>query len=98
MKLEPGIAASVIGLAAFQLWQAYENNAPTLADARLAPPGDISIRQRMLDADLTVGSLAVIIGGAYWIMTKDFTVLILMLAIFGTLSAWRRAIIAAEVR
>ena len=97
-QLEPGIAASVIGLAAFPLWQVYEASAPTLAEVRLAPPGDISMRQRMLDADITVGSLAVIVGAAFAVLTKDFTAMILMLVILGTLSFWRRATANADSR
>lgn len=94
----PSLATALVGVAAFNIWKAYESNAPTLSECRNAAPGDITIRQRLLDADLTVGTLAVIIGVSYAIMTKDFNVMILMLVIFGTLSLWRRSIIAAEPR
>jgi hypothetical protein len=95
---EPGAAVAVVSLATFELWKAYENHAPTLAEARRAEPHDLNIRQRMLDADMTVGSLAVIIGGAYAAMTKDFIVLVIMVVVFGALTIWRHSVLAAESR
>lgn len=56
---EPQAATAVVGLAAFQLWNAWNANAPSLADARAASPDDVSIRQRLYDADFMVGGLAV---------------------------------------
>lgn len=92
------MATGIIGLIVFQLWQAYDTAAPTLAEARAATPDDLNIRQRMMDADLSVGTLAVLIGVTYAVMTRDVSVLILMMVIFTALSLWRRSIIAAEQR
>jgi hypothetical protein len=84
---EPQAAAAVVGLAAFELWKAWGDNAPSLSELRKAEPGDIATTQRLMDAKLTVGSLAVIIGVAFLVLTRDVTVLILLLAIFAAL-AW----------
>jgi hypothetical protein len=95
---EPGAATAVVGLATFELWNAYEKTAPSLEEARAAEPGDLHIRQRILDADLTVGSLALIIGVTFYVMTKNISVLVVMLIIVAVLSVWRRSILAAESR
>ncbi len=98
IELDPKITTFVIATAAFGIWTAYENNAPTLQEVRAAEPGDIQFRQRLLDADLTVGTMAVVIGGTFVYITRDYTILLLMLATFGILSLWRHSILAAASR
>lgn len=95
---EPEIAAAVVGLTTYELWQAWHNNAPTLAQVREASPNDIAIRQRLLDADITVGSLAILIGVTYGILTKDVTALIVLLCVFGALSFFHHWTLDAAAR
>lgn len=97
-KYEPQAAAAVVGLAAFELWKVWGNTAPSLADVRDVAPGDDTIRQRLMDADITVGSLAIIIGVTLAILMKDATALIIMIIIFGTLSFFHHWVLAAEPR
>lgn len=98
VNLEPSAAAAVIGVAVFELWEAYRSSAPSLAECRTAVPGDIRIRQQLMDADMTIGSLALIVGIAFAVMSKDTTVLIILLAVFGIASLWRHSILSAEPR
>jgi hypothetical protein len=95
---EPDVAAAVVGLACFQLWNTWNTNAPTLAELRAAPPGDSAIATRLSDAKLTVGSLAVIIGLAFLVLTRDMTVLLLLLAIFTALAWFHAAALNSEQR
>jgi len=88
-------AAAIVGLASYQLWQAWRDNAPTLHDVRSAQPGDISTKQRLLDAEITVGSLAVIIGLSFTVLTKDATVLVLLLGVFGALAFFHHWVLEA---
>lgn len=97
-QYEPAAASAVVGIAAFQLWQAWNANAPSLAEAREAPPGDTSVKQKLIDADLLVGGLAVIIGTVISVMTRDITALIIMLVVFGSVSLWHHSVLAAEAR
>ena len=92
------IAPFAVATAAFGIWTAYENNAPSLVECRAATPGDISIRQQLLDADLTVGTIAAVIGFTFVYVTKDLTVLWLMLITFAMLSYWRHSILDADPR
>ena len=98
MKLSVEAATAVVGLAAFELWKAWGNNAPALSTVRSAPPGDITVRQQLMDADITVGSLAVIIGVAMAILTKDMTALIILMVVFGALSFFHHWVMDAEER
>lgn len=97
-KYEPQAAAAVVGLAAFELWKVWGSSAPSLADVRGAEPGDVGIRQRLMDADITVGSLAIIIGVTLAILMRDATALIIMIVIFGALSFFHHWVLAAETR
>jgi hypothetical protein len=97
-KYEPQAAAAVVGLAAFELWKVWGSTAPSLADVRGAVSGDDTIRQRLMDADITVGSLAIIIGVTLAILMRDATALIIMIVIFGSLSFFHHWVLAAEPR
>jgi hypothetical protein len=102
-RLETPAAVAVVGLAGFQLWDAWMKNAPTLSECRgvsadRGTPEHVAVRQRWLDANMTVGSLAVIIGGVFWALTKDYTVLLIMVLIFGTLSLWHHSVLDADAR
>lgn len=98
MKYSAEAATAVVGLAAFELWKAWGYNAPALSAVRAAPADDITIRQQLMDADITVGSLAVIIGVAMAILTKDMTALIILMVVFGALSFFHHWVMDAESR
>ena len=89
---ERGAAAAVVGLACIQLWQAWDGKAPTLDELSTAVPGDHT-HQQLQDATLTVGSLALLVGVSMAILTKDMTVLILMIASYGSLVLWYYAVL-----
>jgi len=97
-KWEPQAAVAVVGLAAVELWKLWGSNAPSLAEVRAADPDDLNIRQRLMDSDITVGSMALIIGVALAILTHDMTALIVMIAVFAALSFFHHWIMAAESR
>lgn len=98
---EPAVAAAVVGAAGYQLWEAWGKNAPSLAECRAASPESpdhLAVRQRLMDADLTVGSLALIIGVTFAVLSRDLTVLLIMILVFGTLSVWHHQVLTAEAR
>lgn len=102
-RLEAPAAVAVVGLAGFQLWDAWNKNAPSLAECRAAngnraTESHVAVRQQWLDANLTVGSLALIIGGVFWALTGDPKVLLIMVLIFGTLSLWHHSVLDADPR
>lgn len=97
-RWEPATAASVIGVAGFQLLQSWNANAPSLSDLRTASPDDVSTRQRLHDADFMVGGLSIILGVAFAVLAKDATALVVMLVIFGSVSMWHHMVLNGESR
>lgn len=99
LDIQPTVATAVIGLAAFELWKAYENTAPSLTECREADRGNIdtyfNVKQRLLDADLSVGTIALVIGVTYAVLTRNMTVLVLMTVMLGVLSLWRHQVLNA---
>lgn len=95
---EPQVAITVVGVAGFQLLQAWNANAPSLSEIRSADPDNVTVRQRLMDADFMVGGLAVLLGVTFGYLTHDMTALIVMLVMFGTVSAWHHAVLNAEAR
>jgi hypothetical protein len=98
MNYERDAAIGVIGLAGFQLLGAWNANAPSLSDLRSSHPGDTTTRQKLMDADFMVGGLAVILGTAFAVITKDMTALVLMISIFGSISLWCHSVLNADSR
>lgn len=97
-RYDAPVAVGVIGLAGFQLLEAWNKNAPTLADIRKAHPNDVTIRQHLMDADFMVGGLAILLGITFATITHDATALIIMLVMFGSISFWFHSVLNAESR
>lgn len=97
-RYDAQVAVAVVGVAGFQLLQAWNTNAPSLTEIRQANPDDVSVRQRLMDASFMVGGLATILGIAFAIMTHDTTALIVMLVIFGSVATWFHSVMNAEAR
>lgn len=97
-RYAPEIAASVIGLSAWELIRTWHDIAPELSDLRGSAAGDIAMKQRLLDADILVGGISLVLGVTFGLLTKDWTALILMLVIFGIVSIWYHQVNEAEER
>lgn len=95
-KYDLGAAATLMGMAGFQIWTAWNNSAPSFKELRKAEPGDISKKQELLDATLSVGTLALGLGIAFAVMTKDWTAIFIMLGVLGGLALWSYQILEAE--
>jgi hypothetical protein len=90
------VVASVSALVVFEIWKAYENNAPSIEDLRAATPGDSVMKQRILDTDFTIGSIALAIGLLFTIKAKDSSIIIITAALLMALSWWRYEILEGE--
>jgi hypothetical protein len=102
MAYESGAAAAaIVGLATFQIWSAWKDSAPSLAELRSATNSqseveNTAMRQKLSDAVLTVGSLALIVGIAMGVFTKRIDTLILLGCTLGILAVWYYSILASE--
>lgn len=83
---EPQIAAAVIAVGTFELWKVWNDCAPSISEVRNADKNDPAIRTQLFDADVTVGTLAVVIGAAFALISRDATALVLILVMFGVIS------------
>lgn len=92
------VVASVSALVVFEIWKAYENNAPTISDLRSAEPGDCTMKQRIMDTDFTVGSIALAVGVVFAMKAKDPSILMITVALLAALSFWRYEILEGEAR
>lgn len=91
-------SAVLVGLAAFQLADYWTKTAPTLAEMRASEPGDVTTRQKLLDAEMQVGTLAAVIGVVITVLTRDPSALVIMLGVFAALAGWHHAVLQADPR
>ena len=84
-----GELAAAAGLTTFALWQlhtAYTDHAPDFETLRHATPGDPDVRQALLDADLSVGSFALLAGLVASLIARSWLPLAVIVAGFGLLT------------
>lgn len=83
---EAAAGAALVALAVWEMARTYQAHAPSLTELRRCDRDDIDARQRLLDADLTVGGLAVLVGGlASWV-TGSWVPLVMAVGAFAWIS------------
>lgn len=90
-----GLAIAVTGVAVFSLAELWQRTAPSLSDLRGTTPGSIDAKQRLVDADIVVGIVAVLAGTFIAVVTKDATAMVLIMVTFGALALYYHATLAA---
>lgn len=95
-KWEQSAGVALVGLAAFNIADLWQKNAPSLSDLRNAAPDDPTATNQLLDATLTTGTLVLVVGVAVRYYTGDWTPLLLMLATFAAVSIWSYQVLIAE--
>lgn len=98
MRMDDSTAAAVVGFATFELWRSWNQTAPSLSEMRAAEPDSIELRQRLLDAGLSVGTLVLFIGLAMLFLTGNPLVLVLLTGMFAILAIWHNAVLTADAR
>lgn len=87
-----GVAA-LVGFAVWEAQRSYCAMAPTLTVLREALPGSGEYRQKILDADICVGGLALIAGGAAAWLAGSLIPLLLVAGAMMWLSYYHRAVL-----
>lgn len=95
LKLEANAAAAIIGVGAFEVWKAWNTAAPSIPECRDNSKDSIELRQQLMDADITVGGMALVIGGSMSIFMRDAVPVVLMLLVFACLSFFHKWILNA---
>lgn len=96
MAENKNLALAIVGLAGFQMLTVWHQFAPSLSELREASPSDTLTRQKLLDADIMVGSTVLILGTAITILTDDKTPLIIMATLFSTVAVWHHLVQSTE--
>lgn len=90
---------AIVALLGFGVWEtrkAYIDSAPALPDLRKAKPGGEShsdMLQHCLDADVTVGLVALFAALAGWYLTGSFLPILLIGGTFGVLCYYHHAVL-----
>lgn len=94
-RMEPFAAAAVVGVALWEMTRAYQRSAPPLAELRRADRDDVDTRQRLLDADLLVGGLALLAGGTASWLTRSVVPVAIVAAALAWVSGWHHAVMGS---
>lgn len=94
-RIELTAAAGLVGVALWQLADAYQRSAPALGDLRRADANDVDHRQRLLDADLMVGGLALLAGAGASFLSRSWIPFVLIAAGFAWISGWHHAVMGS---
>lgn len=93
--------AAVIALLGFAVWEtrkAYTDSAPSLTELRSAAPGTdshITAAQHLLDADMTVGLVAILAGFAASYFTQSWMPIALVGGTYLALCYYHHAVLSA---
>jgi len=94
-RMEPVAAAALVGVALWELCRAYRETAPPLADLRNAHRDCVEHRQRLLDADLMVGGLALLAGATASWLTRSWVPLSIVVIGFAWVSGWHHLVLGS---
>lgn len=83
---------AVLGLTTVELVKLWQTTAPSLEDVRAAPPGDMAIQQRLMDANYLGAGLALLIGGTTSMLLKSWLPLIMALGSVVLVSQWHQMV------
>lgn len=86
-----GEAVALTGFAVWQLVSTYTDMAPSIGDLRGSLHHDTDARQRLMDADMCVGGIALLAGIAATWLSKSWVPLALVVGAFAWVSWYHHA-------
>jgi hypothetical protein len=92
--MEGTAAAGLVGVALWSLATAYRETAPQLGELRRAERDDVDHRQRLRDADLTVGGLALLAGLSASLLIRSVVPVVIVAAGFAWISGLHHIVLA----
>ena len=92
----PQVMVGLFGLGALQLAGLYEQTAPTLQEMRGMEPGNDVGRQQLLDANIIVGSFAVLLSLIAYHATGSVLPLVFFVGTVAMAASWRYMILYSE--
>lgn len=93
MDKDYATAATVLGLSVANAVTTFRDTAPSLKDIRMSSPHDYSMRQLILDADITTGITILLYGGTVWVMTGKPGPMLLSSVALLLITLWYRSVL-----
>lgn len=95
MTPEITLATGVAGFAGYEFFKHYTSVAPSLAELRDAHGTDLDSRQKLLDADLMVGGLALLVGATASSLSKSWLPLLGTVVALCYVSGWHHWVLSS---
>lgn len=95
MDRDYATAATILGLSVANAVTTFRDTAPDLKDIRLSAPHDFTMRQLILDADITTGITILLYGGTVWVMTGKPGPILLSSVALLLITVWYRSVLAS---
>lgn len=87
---------AVLGFSIWEVHKAYTAAVPGMTTLRECDPNDKgTLLQHLVDADITVGGVAILAGLAASVMTRSLVPLILIGGTYGILAYYHHAVLSA---
>jgi hypothetical protein len=87
-------AVALTGFAVWELFDTYTTLAPSMSELRGTHRDDTGARQRLMDADMCVGGIAVLAGSAASYLSRSWIPLVLVTVALGWVSWYHHAALA----
>jgi hypothetical protein len=94
--MNPNVILGIYGVSALQLAALYEHTAPSLQDMRHMEPGDEVGRQTLLDANLIVGSFAILLSLIAYYATHSALPAVFFIGTVAIAASWRYMVLYSE--
>lgn len=88
-----GLIAVTLGFTTMEMVKLWQTTAPTLKEAREAEPGDITIQQRVMDANYLVAGIGFMVGGTVSWISKSWLPILLALGSASFISWWYKQVL-----
>jgi hypothetical protein len=95
MDKDYATAATILGLSVANAVTTFRDTAPPLKDLRLSHEHDFTMRQLILDADITTGITILLYGGTVWVMTGKPGPLLLSSVALLLITVWYRSVLSS---
>lgn len=93
---ENALVAATLGFATIEVVKIWRDASPSLEEVRSAPIGDITMTQRIMDANYLGAGLAVLVGGTVSYLATSWIPLLLSLATVAFMSWWYRMVLTSD--
>lgn len=93
---DKALIAATLGFTTVEVVKLWRDASPSLEEVRAAPIGDVTMQQRLMDANYLGAGLAVLVGGTVSYLTSNWIPILLSLATVTYMSWWYRQVLVSD--